>query len=163
MTMMADYSLNELLSNQQHHPYLPLAERENLSLKEEQTIYKLRFGIRRNCVAYHTDGDIIKEGYKCDYLILAKQFPDAKPETWKAIFVELKGTDVEHALKQLDASLSYKVFHHDSIDERHARIVAKSFPSSKSNPKFELAKREFRKKHSCSLKQVASGNPDLIR
>ena len=160
---MAEDSLYTLLSHKQYDPCLPLDERENLSLKEEQTIYKLRFGIRRNCVAYHIDGYIIEDGYKCDYLILSKQSSDKESNAWQAIFVELKGTDVEHALKQLDATLSNRVFHHKSIDERHARIVAKSFPSSKSNPKFELAKREFKKKHNCSLKQVTSGNPDLIR
>ncbi len=105
---------------------------------------------------------IITEGNKCDYLVLAKQDENPQNNNWKAIFIELKGTDVEHALEQLDASMSNGELKHGSINERHARIVAKSFPSSKSNPKFEAAKRTFKEKHKCSLKQVSSGCPDLV-
>lgn len=145
-----------------HSPSLPLAERKNLSIKENQTLYRLVFDRKRDCVCFHIDGDIIKSGNKCDFLVLAKQDTNVADEKWKAIFVELKGTDVEHALVQLDASMSNGKLKNASINERHARIVAKSFPSSKSNPKFEKAKREFKIKHHCSLKQVTSGSPDLI-
>jgi hypothetical protein len=146
----------------QYTPTLPLTQREKLSLKEQKTTYKLSFGKRRCCVAYQIDGKIIREGNKCDFLILAKQDEEMENAFWKSIFVELKGTDVEHALKQLDATVSNPIFRHGSINERHARIVAKSFPASKSNPKFELAKRKFKATHNCSLKQVSSGNLDTI-
>lgn len=150
----------ELLKD--HVPILPLALRKNLSLKEKQTIYRLEFIQRMECGCFQIDGDIIKNGNKCDFLILAKEKEGGKEERWKEVFVELKGTDVEHALVQLDASMSESKMKHPSISERHARIVAKSFPSSKSNPKFEKAKRDFKIKHKCSLKQVSSGCPDLI-
>ena len=145
-----------------HTPTLPLAERKNLSLKEQQTLYRLEFGRRRSSVVFHIDGDIVKIGNKCDYLVLAKQKETSSEEDWKAIFVELKGTDVIHALTQLDASMSDSKLKHPSVTERHARIVAKSFPSSKSNPRFEKAKRDFKIRHKCTLKQVSSGSPDLI-
>ena len=148
--------------NRNHTPALPLAERKNLSIKEQQTLYRLEFDRRRSIVVFHIDGDIVKTGNKCDFLVLAKQEENSPEEDWKAIFVELKGTDVVHALTQLDASMSDSRLNHPSITERHARIVAKSFPSSKSNPKFEKAKRDFKIKHKCSLKQISSGAPDLI-
>lgn len=154
-------SLYSVLSRN-HTPALPLAERKNLSLKEQQTLYRLEFDRRRSSVVFHIDGDIVKDGNKCDFLVLAKQKETSSEEDWKAIFVELKGTDVVHALTQLDASMSDSRLKHPSVKERHARIVAKSFPSSKSNPKFEKAKRDFKIKHKCSLKQVSSGTPDLI-
>lgn len=143
-------------------PKLSLATRENLSLKEQRTEYNLKFGYRRTCVAYQIDGNIITVGNKCDYLVLVKEDEQPQNNYWKAIFIELKGTDVEKALIQLDATMSNDKLKHSSIIERHARIVAKSFPSSKSNPKFEAAKRFFKKRHKCSLKQVSSGCPDLI-
>lgn len=145
-----------------HSPYLPLAERSNLSLKEQRTLYRLEFNKRRTCASFHIDGDIIRDGQKCDFLVLAKQEEKTVNNYWKAIFVELKGTDVEHALKQLDATMSNSKFQHTSVNELHARIVAKSFPASKSNPKFEQAKRDFKIRHACTLKQVSSGKPDLI-
>lgn len=154
-------SLYTVLSKN-HTPALALAERKNLSLKEQQTIYRLEFDRRRSCCVFHIDGDIVKTGNKCDFLVLAKQDESPSSDDLKAVFVELKGTDVVHALTQLDASMSDPKMKHPSVKERHARIVAKSFPSSKSNPKFEKAKRDFKIKHKCSLKQVSSGAPDLI-
>lgn len=141
-----------------HRPKHDLAVRTNLSLKEKQTIYKLQFGRPRTCSSFHVDGDIITTGNKCDYILLAKQ--EENGNNWIAVFVELKGTDVEHAVLQLDATMSNKVFSHVCVKERHARIVAKSFPANKSNPKYEKAKRLFKKKHGCSLIQVSSGHPD---
>lgn len=154
-------SLHSILQSR-YKPKLPLSLRENLSLKEQRTEYKLQFGKRRTSVAYQVDGNIITEGNRCDYLVLAKQTENPGENSWKAIFVELKATDVEHALKQLDASMSNAILSHESISERHARIIAKSFPSNKSIPSFEMAKRRFKSKHNCSLKQITSGCPDLI-
>lgn len=157
---MADSLHSELVMT--HTPKLPLAQRENLSLKEEQTVYRLFFDRRRACSSFRVDGDIITAGNKCDYIVLAKKSEDVNDSTWDAIFVELKGTDVEHALKQLDGAMSNSKLQHPTVTERHARIVAKSFPSNKANPKYEQAKRAFKKKYACSLKQVSSGSPDKI-
>lgn len=158
-------SLHTVLSDK-YDPTLPLAERSELSLKESQTTYKLSFGKgkRRKSVVYKIDGYIITEGKKCDYLILARQdIVNKDDELWKSIFVELKGTNVIHALEQLDATLSNPIFRHDSINEVHARIVAKSFPANNANSDFEKAKRKFKTKHkSCSLRQVSSNQPDII-
>lgn len=156
-------SLHTVLSKSYPHQ-LPLVDRENLSLKETNTTYKLNFGKRRLCVVYQVDGNIIKVGNKCDYLILARQdISDKNNEKWKSIFVELKGTDVVHALEQLDATLDNELFIHSSINEIHARIVAKSFPANNANTDFEKAKRKFKKKHkNCTFKQVSSNQPDTI-
>lgn len=144
-------------------PKLPLTERENLSIKETNTTYRLSFGKRRLSVVYQIDGKIITEGNKCDCLILAKQDEDNSDEKWKSIFVELKGKDVMHALQQLDSTLDNKLFKHPSVNEVHARIVAKAFPSNNANTEFEKAKRKFKSKHkNCTIKQVSSNQPDFI-
>ena len=157
-------SLHTLLSKS-FSPKHELADRANLSLKENKTVYRLDFGKRRKCVAYQVDGNIIQDGNKCDYLILARQ-DDVHPndESWKSIFVELKSkNNVLHALEQLDATLDNKIFRHQSVNEVHARIVAKTFPANRADPEFEKAKRKFKTKHKdCSFKQVTSGQPDLI-
>lgn len=142
-------------------PHQKLTLRSNLSLKEQQTIYRLDFGRKRLCSSFRVDGNIISEWSKCDFLILARrgESDDAK---WMAVFVELKGTDVEYALEQIKATLAASVFRHDSVGERHARIVAKSFPANKANPKFEKAKRDLCRQYHCTLRQVSSGNPDMI-
>ncbi len=153
-------SLHSVLSAA-YEPKLPLTERENLSLREEKTTYLLNLGRRRPCVAYQIDGNIIKSGNRCDCLILAKQ--ESREEAWQSVFVELKGTDVIHALKQIDATLDNPLFRHPTVKEVHARIVAKSFPANKANTAFEKERRNFKKKHkNCSFKQVKSNQPDLI-
>ena len=107
-------SLHTVLSKS-YAPAQPLTERENLSIKETNTTYKLKFGHRRQSVVYQIDGKIITAGNKCDYLILARQdkpADDGDVEFWKSIFVELKGKEVLHALKQLDATLDNRIFQH---------------------------------------------------
>ena len=44
---------------------------------------------------YRIDGEVIKEGIRCDYLLLNETKKDA-------YFIELKGSDISHALEQLD-------------------------------------------------------------
>lgn len=143
-----------------HTPHMPLALRQRLSLKEQRTVYCAEFGERRESVVYHVDGDIITEGYKCDFLILADRKDNKR--SWLGVFVELKGTDVEHALQQLEATLRHPELNHPSVSGRHARIVARSFPSSKANPRFEAAKRRFKMTLKTSLKQVKSGDTDRL-
>ena len=156
-------SLHTVLSRS-YSPKLLLADRENLSIKETKTTYKLNFGKRRQSVVYQVDGNIITEGNKCDYLILARQDTfETDNEKWKSIFVELKGKDVLHALIQLDATLDSKLFKHTSVNEIHARIVARSFPANTANTEFEKARRKFKTKNqNCTFKHITSNQPDYI-
>jgi len=47
---------------------------------------------------YLFDGEVVKEGMRCDYLL----FNDTKRRLY---FVELKGSDLSYALKQIDESV----------------------------------------------------------
>ncbi len=154
-------SLHSILSRT-YAPVRALADRSELTLKEAHTQYCLRFPGRRPCVCYRVDGDIIRQGLKCDFLVLASKTDGIGGEQWQSVFVELKGTDVGHAIDQLEATLKHPVFSHPGTGERHARVVGKSFPASKNNPRFELAKRNFKTRYKCSLKQISSGKPDLL-
>lgn len=109
---------------------------------------------------FKVDGYLIKEGQKCDYMVLVQ--PDAKVVEFVQVLVELKGTDVEHAIKQLESSLSNSLLQHSSIRAKKARIVAQSFPSSKSNPAVAMAKRRFWNSYKCELKTVKSGQLDKV-
>lgn len=87
-----------------------LAEKEvrkcpKISLKERSTVYLLNFVPPMDCVAYQVDDNIIKgaDKDKCDKLIVATTDTDERV----SVFVELKGSDVAHAVKQLDATLSF--------------------------------------------------------
>lgn len=140
-------------------PTHPMAERARLSLKEERTTYIMVCGQKKPVACFRVDGYIIKEGKKCDFMILLQ---DGADNIFVQVLVELKGTDIEQAISQLESSLSSKILQHGSVRTRKARIVAQSFPSSKSNPAVALAKRRFLKKYNCELKTVKTNQPDSI-
>ena len=73
-----------------------------------------------------------------DKLVLVKL--SSQPEQWAEIFVELKGSDVGHALTQLIETIKRPIFKHQSNVIKRARIVATSFPANKSNPDIERKK-----------------------
>ena len=84
------------------------------------------------------------------------------PEKWSEIFVELKGSDIDHAVAQLRATLRNPLFKHPSNDDIRARIVAQSFPAHKSDPTMENAKKEFRKNFQCDLRGMKTGQEEKL-
>lgn len=111
-------------------------------------------------VTFQVDGNIIKEGTKCDYLTLINH--DVKQKMWSEVFIELKGSDVSHAIEQLEKTLQTPVFMNGAVENKFARLVATSFPANKSNTLIERAKRRFLANYHCELKSIGSGKPDMI-
>lgn len=143
-----------------YKPHDMLAERDALSFKEQKTQYKLQLSRRCPTVSYQVDGNLIDEGYKCDFMVLAGH--EDAPGPWTQVLVELKGTAVEHAITQLESSIKHPMLIHRDVAVRKARIVAQSFPSHKSNPVVEKARRRFQTLYKCELKTVKSNQPDKI-
>lgn len=87
------------------------------------------------------DGCVITSGERCDYLVL--------PNKTAAVFVELKGGDVEKGLSQLRSSLN-KLATSIKSRSRYAVLVPTRWPL----PHYQLqrAQDEFRKKLGCKLK-----------
>lgn len=83
-----------------------LQERKVIVVKENGKEYRLTLEPQRLCAAYQVDGYIIKEGNRCDKLVLAVVDKDR----WVETFVELKGRDTEHAIKQLETTIQNMVF-----------------------------------------------------
>lgn len=132
-----------------------------ISLKERSTVYLLNFVPAMDCAAYQVDDYIIKgaDKDKCDKLIVA-----AKDDNEiVSIFVELKGTDVAHAVKQLEATLSYPLFAKNRTKWTKARVVANKIPANTGRSVVERAKIDFRKKYNCELVCLKSGKPDTLR
>ena len=152
--------LHEELIAKGFSPYHKLADREDLSLKENCTKYVMQLEKRTPTVSFHVDGYIINEGNKCDYIVMAQS--DVRKNRWTEILVELKGTDVKKAIEQLESSLNADILKNGLIESLKARLVALSFPSHKSNPVLEKARRRFERVYKCELKTVKSGQPDKI-
>jgi hypothetical protein len=85
------------------------------------------------------DNCLIREGEKCDYLILNCQ-------DRLAFFVELKGQDLKKALVQIDLSIS--ILMHEIQDFKiYARIVLNRTPSPNINSSTEIKLKKRLKKH----------------
>ena len=122
---------------------LSLGEHKIVSTSEKGKTYRIKFDNIKPSAIYAIDGNIITDGEKCDKLVLVKS--DVPQNKWTEIFVELKGTGVDHAVKQLKATINRPVFQHPTIDQRWARIVAQSFPRNTGNSTIERARDFFKK------------------
>lgn len=121
-----------------------LKRRDIFSVKEKTACYRLeKLGECEN-VDYQVDGGLIPkvdtDNPKCDHLLLIR----VSETKWIHVFIELKGTDAKHGLKQLEATLLHPLFKpYTSNEKRVACLVAKSIPSSKNNPEIERLKQRI--------------------
>ena len=156
-------STHERLTKEGFKPEQHLQIRKKVRVNENGKRYLLAINREKESVVYAVDDYIVKEGQRCDKLILVKRSEmNVKPEQWTEIFVELKGVDVYHAIGQLRQTLKEEKFKHPSNDDIRARIVAQSYPSNKSNPAMEKAKKEFRKNYNCDLRGMKSGQEEKL-
>ncbi len=156
-------STYELLMSEGYVPEQEVCVRAMITVSENGKKYQLTTNGNEQSVVYAVDGVIVKEGSRCDKLVLVKRSAkEVTPERWTESFVELKGTDVNHAIEQLRQTLKKSIFKHPSNDDIRARIVAQSFPSNKSNPSMEKAKQEFRQFYNCDLRGLKTGQKDKL-
>lgn len=148
----------QILTQKGFLPEQPLTARKSLSASEKGVHYHIETAEAKSSCCYEVDGYIIKEGNKCDKLILI----NLEDNDWAEIFVELKGSDINHAIKQLRATVQNQLFQHPTNKKRKARIVAHSFPSNKSMPAFEKARKEFFTKYGCELRRLKNKQPDTL-
>ena len=156
-------STHDCLKAKGYAPEQNLQVRAKISVSEMGKRYILATHSKEESVVYAVDNCVIKEGQRCDKLVLVKRSDKGiVPEQWTETFVELKGRDTNHAIDQLRQTLKNAIFKHPSNDDIRARVVAQSFPSNKSNPAMEKAKREFRKDYYCDLCGMKNGQEDKL-
>lgn len=154
--------ISDLLKN--FIPEKELSMRSEISVEEKGVKYILKFRQKTFCVVYQIDGYVIddKACKKCDKLILTSD--DSSKDSLKAeIYVELKGSDVERAIEQLEQTLKHPYFSNMNSKLRWARIVSRRIPSNASKSAVEKAKRVFRCKYHCELRTVKSNNPETMK
>ena len=103
---------------------------------------------RKEVIKIKVDGCLIDDDReRCDYLFEVI-IPDTKDKEAKnietAIYVELKGSDIEKAFKQIMATLGYLVDRHRQID-KECFIVASRVPKASAKTQ-ELAEK-LKKSH----------------
>lgn len=154
-------STHEVLVQKGYTPKLSLNSRKTLSTSEEGKKYLLDITGSKPSVLYQVDGEIVKDGERCDKLVLVHTGDEGDCEQWTEIFVELKGTDVKKALSQLIETAKKSIFQHKSNVERRARVVATNFPANNANPDVEKLKTQLANMK-VKYKQFKNGQRDSI-
>lgn len=114
---------------------------------EKRSRYALFLNPKMEGWRYQVDGYIITDGDKCDALILVKDGDD-----FAEIFVELKGSDVSHAITQLEETLKNDLFKGSDSLVRWARIAIYSYPKSLMlDQEVDKKTGAFLKKYRCEL------------
>ena len=95
---------------------------------------------RKNVRRIEVDGCVLKEGLRCDYLMITENNTE--------YFIELKGGDVQHALSQLKTTIN-----HISEDPKHGLkhcfIICTRHPAL--TPKIQRMKMELKRKFNSLL------------
>jgi hypothetical protein len=115
--------------------------REKVVCKEGHTTITFLNKSRITIAKIHIDGGVIKSQncLKCDYLLLCEK------ERLLAVFVELKGNKVMHAIDQLEATFENATIRTPlTTYKRYAYAVAARVP--KFDTQIQAAKDRFRKK-----------------
>ena len=121
--------------------------RDQFVCSEKRSRYALSLDPKMEGWRYQVDGYIIKEGDKCDALILVKDGDD-----FAEVFVELKGSDVSHAITQLEETLKNDLFKGSDSLVRWARIAIYSYPKSlRLDQEVDKKTGAFLKKYRCEL------------
>lgn len=121
--------------------------RNQFVCREKRSKYILSLDPSMEGWRYQVDNYIITEGDKCDALILVKEGGD-----FAEIFVELKGSDVSHAITQLEETLKNSLFKNSEFLLRWARIAVYSYPKSQLlDREVDQKTGEFLKKFCCEL------------
>lgn len=133
----------------------PLMKRNTITVAENGRKYSVDIVNGAESVAYQIDGDAIWDGNKCDKFVAA-----VKDDNGIAIFVELKGKDITHAIEQLEATVKHRLFMPSPRQDDFARariVTLNSGPASASKVKFIQAQNRFKKLYNIDL-QIRKGS-----
>lgn len=130
---------------------------KKISVKEKGVIYNVEVEEPNTSTIYPIDGVAIREGQRCDKFITV-----INEDSGVAVFLELKGRDISHAIDQLESTIKNPLFlpFPSKKDKTRARIISNRGVSSASRSVLERAKVRFLRNYNVELKQFSSLQPD---
>jgi len=115
-----------------------------VSVSENKRVFKIVNNTANNINKVQVDGCFIIDGAKCDWLFEITQ----NDMISNVFYVELKGSDIPHAIEQLEATIQHcKPLHNKYKKESY--IVASKFP--KSGTSSQVLKKKFLSKNKIQL------------
>ncbi len=163
---MGDYATDRAkrLESNGFSPHQAWKERSSISVSENGKTYKAQVAQELMTAVFQVDGEIIKAGAKCDkFLAAISMSPDQSKGV--AVFIELKGKDISHAIDQLEATLKSGPFMPlpNREDLVRARIVtAGCGPKSSSKIKLEKARKRFKLLYNTELRVLKNMQSDTL-
>ena len=120
--------------------------RKSIVIKEKKCQITFLNRHEKKIFQIRVDDCLIKEGIKCDYLVLV-------PENKRAFFIELKGQDFLHAIRQINTSIDQLIPQLYST-EINARIVLTKVntPNLMNNPLILKFEKRIKKLNGCLIK-----------
>lgn len=130
---------------------------KKVSVTEKGVNYNVEIEGSNMALIYSIDGVAIREGQRCDKFITV-----LNEDSGVAVFLELKGRDISHAIEQLESTIKSPLFipYPSKEDKTRARIVSNRGVSSASCSEMERAKVRFLKKYNVELKLFSSLKPE---
>lgn len=98
---------------------------------------------RLNVLIIEVDGCVIREGLKCDYLILPKA-----EEYQIEIYLELKGKDIPHGVQQIETTIKKLS---DNIQKQDKICLIVSTRTPKISTEIQGYKKKFKKNFNADL------------
>lgn len=115
-----------------------------VSVSENKRIFRINNNSSHNINKITVDGCYIRTGAKCDFLFEIIN----NNNIIHVFYVELKGSDIPHAIEQLEATIRHCSGIHNSFN-KSSYIVASKFP--KSGTASQVLKKKFLKNNSIQL------------
>ena len=161
---MDDYAVDRSrrLENAGFTPSIGWKERSIVTVSENGKTYRVSVAAGLKSAVFQIDGAVITTGSKCDKFLAA--ISDDMNADGMAVFIELKGKDISHAIDQLEATITSQRFlpkprKEDSV---RARIVtANCGPKSSSKAKLEEARIRFKTQYNTELRVLKNQQSDL--
>lgn len=142
-------TLKDRLNSAEGQPEQRWNKRKSVSVGERGQTYRVVLSKECMSAVYGIDDGVIKDlrVLKCDKLILV----DLDNLALFELFVELKGGNIQHAIEQVEATLTNPLFKDPAVKERQARIIGRKIPSNTGNSITERAKKKFIARYNCRL------------
>ena len=116
-----------------------------ISVSENRRIFRVKNNSNFTINEVKVDGCYKINGAKCDYLFEIIK----KTDVSIVFYVELKGSDISHAIEQLEATIQYCISEHKNVNKKECYIVASKFPSSGASS--QVLRKKFLKKNKIQL------------
>ena len=130
-----------------------LTNNSSIVVRENRREFRIDNRLKIQINRVEVDGCLITEGQKCDYLFEII-------EQNRVFYVELKGSHINEAVRQLEATIEFCQNKHRN-SQKGSFIVASKVP--KSRTKIQNLKKEFKKRNGHILKISTTKHIETIQ